>query len=413
MAGAVVGPATGAVTAAVGLGAAGTSVGFGTAVGAAGTDEALPQAASSGTVHASRVDSNKLRRLITVIANQFPSIDVCAGHATPERVPRFRVLYTDRGDYSEGFDLEQPLYDTIDAEIIDARLDHNAIDWDTYGRYLSDADALVCFRMPVDKRALDLAPKLKVAVRAGVGYENFDLPAFAQRGIPACNVPDYGSEDVAVHALSQVLALRRRTVFFDRTLRQGYWRDQPDSVPIWRLSNQTAGVVGLGRIGREFARRACALFGQVLACDPYVDESVFGDLGVRPCSLDELLSRAHNVSLHVPLTSRTRHLIGQRELALMQPTAVLVNTSRGLVVDQLALADALDAGVIEGAACDVWEREPAQLDHPLFQCKNFIGSPHVAGNSVEGAIDNRTKQAQEVVRVLSGQPPRNPVVAEE
>lgn len=323
------------------------------------------------------------------------------------------MLYADRGDYSHNFEIEKPLFDAIDAEIIDARLNHNAIDWDVYGRYLQNADALVCHRMPVARRALDLAPKLKVAVRAGVGYENFDLPAFAERGIPACNVPDYGSEDVAVHALSQMLALRRRVVFFDRTLREGHWRGQPDSLPMWRLSNQTAGIVGLGRIGSEFARRARAFFREVLACDPYVPQSVFDELGVTSVSLDELLSRTHNVSLHVPLTSRTNHLIGKRELSLMQPTAVLVNTSRGLVVDQLALADALESGVIQGAACDVWEYEPAQLDHPLFKCKNFIGSPHIAGTSVEGEIDNRTKQAQEVIRVLQGQPPRNPVHAEE
>jgi D-3-phosphoglycerate dehydrogenase len=106
-------------------------------------------------------------------------------------------------------------------------------------------------------------------------------------------------------------------------------------------------------------------------------------------------------------------MIGARELALMQPTAVLVNTSRGAVVDQMALADALNAGVIEGAACDVWEHEPAQLDHPLFACANFLGSPHVAGISVESQIDNRTKQAQEVVRVLTGHPPLNQVVPED
>jgi D-3-phosphoglycerate dehydrogenase len=226
-------------------------------------------------------------------------------------------------------------------------------------------------------------------------------------------VQDYGSEEVAVHALSQMLALRRRVVFFDRTLREGYWRGQPGSLPMWRLTNQTAGVIGLGRIGRQFTLRAQALFGQVLACDPYVSPSVFVDVGVSSVGLDELLRRSHNVSIHVPLTTRTRHLVGARELRLMQPTSVLVNTSRGAVVDQMALADALNNGVIEGAACDVWEHEPAALEHPLFLCANFIASPHVAGISVEGQIDNRTKQAQEVVRVLTGHPPLNPVVPED
>jgi D-3-phosphoglycerate dehydrogenase len=328
-------------------------------------------------------------------------------------MPRFRVLYTDRGDYSQDFSLERPIYDAIGAEIVDARLDHNALDWDSYARHLHDADALICFRIPVDRRALEVAPKLKVAVRSGVGYENFDLAAFAERGIPACNVPDYGSEEVAVHALALLLALRRRVVFFDRTLRAGYWRGAPGSLPIGRLSQQTVGIVGLGRIGREFASRARAIFGRVLACDPYIPPEAFAAAGAEAVGLDELLARSDAVTLHVPLTSKTRHMIGARELALMQPSAVLVNTARGAVVDQLALADALEARTIEGAACDVFEHEPARLDHPVFRCDNFIASPHTAGISVESQIDNRTKQAQEVVRVLSGQPPRNPVVPEE
>src|SRR5205807_2707403 len=134
---------------------------------------------------------------------------------------------------------------------VDARLDHNAIQWNVYERLLADADAVVCFRMPVDRRAVDAAPKLKVAVRAGVGYENFDLAAFAERGIPACNVPDYGSEEVAVHALSLMLALRRRVVYFDCHLRNGVWRGWPGKVTMHRPSVQTIGAIGLGRIGRE------------------------------------------------------------------------------------------------------------------------------------------------------------------
>jgi D-3-phosphoglycerate dehydrogenase / 2-oxoglutarate reductase len=322
-------------------------------------------------------------------------------------MPQFRVLYTDRGDYSQDFSIEQPIYASIGVEIVDAHLDHNAIDRDAYARYLENADAIVCFRMPVDRQALEAAPRLKVAVRSGVGYENFDLAAFAERGIPACNVPDYGSEEVAVHALSLIMALGRRVEFFDQALRQGYWRGWPGALPMWRLSNQTAGIIGLGRIGRAFASRARALFGRVIACDPFVGPEVFAAAGVESVGLDEVLAQAD------VLTLQTKHLIGSRELRLMKSNAVLVNTARGMVVDQVALAEALDAKVIQGAACDVWEYEPAKPEHPLFKCANFIGTPHIAGISVESTIDNRTKQAQEVVRVLSGQPPLNPVSPED
>jgi D-3-phosphoglycerate dehydrogenase len=324
-------------------------------------------------------------------------------------MPTFRVLYADRGNYAEDFSVERPIYDAADVEIVDARLDHHAIDWPTYERHLSEGDALVCHRMPVSRRVVEAAPKLKVAVRAGVGYENFDLAAFAERGIPACNVPDYGSEEVAVHALALMLALRRRVVFFDRTLREGYWRGWPGELPMRRISLQTVGIIGLGRIGSEFARRARALFGRVIACDPHIAPEAFADVGAEARGLDELLAEADAVTIHTPLTSETQHLIGARELELMKPHAVLVNTARGPVVDQLALAEALRSHSIEGAACDVWEREPAQLDHPLFGCDNFIGTPHMAGITVESWVANRTKQAQEVVRVLTGHPPRNPV----
>jgi D-3-phosphoglycerate dehydrogenase len=319
---------------------------------------------------------------------------------------RFKVLYTDRGDYSVDFDVERPIYAAIDADIVDARLDHNNLDWHAFEGHLRDADAIVCFRVAVDRRVVAAAPKLKLAVRSGVGYDNLDLAALAERGIPGCNVPDYGSEEVALHALSLLLALRRRVVFFDQALRQGYWRGWPGGLPIHRVSQQTVGIVGLGRIGREFAKRAQPIFGRVLACDPYITE--FGN--AEPVSMQELLTSADAVTLHVPLTDETHHLIGARELDMLKPTAVLVNTSRGAVVDQIALADALKSGAIEGAACDVFEREPADLNHPLFSCPNFIATPHVAGLSVEGNIDSRTKQAQEVARVLQGQPPRNPVV---
>src|SRR5437879_5429332 len=242
---------------------------------------------------------------------------------------RFQVLYTDRGDYSHDFSIEQPLYDSIGAEIIDARLDHNALDWPTYERHLAAADALICFRVAVDRRAVEAAPRLKVAVRSGVGYENFDLAAFAERGIPACNVPDYGSEEVAVHALALMLALRRRVAYFDHALRQGVWRGWPGGATMHRPSLQTVGVIGLGRIGREFAKRATAIFGQVLACDPYISAEDFAAVGARPVDLEELLRESDAITLHVPLTRQTRHVIGEHELKLMQPTAILINTARG------------------------------------------------------------------------------------
>jgi|SRR5579871_41897 len=323
--------------------------------------------------------------------------------------PRFHVLYTDRGDYTDDFSVEQPILDEVDAVIVDARLDHNDLDRDAYARFLADADAIITHRVPVDRAAVAAAPKLRVAVRSGVGYENLDLVALAERGIPGCNVPDYGSEEVAVHALAETLALRRQVFFFDRVLREGRWFDWSQCSDIHRLSTQVAGIVGLGRIGSAFAVRACALFREVIACDPYLRPEEFQALNVRSVTMDELLRCADTVTLHVPLTQATTHLIGEPELRRMKPNAVLVNTSRGAVVDQLALARALDQGWIEGAACDVWEREPPDPDHPLLRCANFIASPHVAYYSEEALVDLKRKKAEEVVRVPRGELPRNRV----
>ncbi len=322
-------------------------------------------------------------------------------------VARFKVLYTDASRI--GVDDAQPIYAAAGVEVQLLGLDHHHIDWPKYLAAAADADAIVSHRVPVDPRVVEVAPKLKIALRHGVGYEELDLEALAAAGIPACNVPDYGPEEVAMHALSLLLALRRQLFPLDRSVRAGHWTHLPEGRRIHRLSIQTAGIVGLGRVGSAFAARAGAIFGRVLACDPYVQPSRFSELGVGQAALEELLRESDVVTLHVPATAETFHLIGEPRLRLMKPSAVLANTSRGPVVDQLALARALQEGWIEGAACDVWEQEPPPADHPLLGCPNFIASSHSAWYSEEGLRDMQIKAAQEVVRVLQGGPPHNAV----
>ncbi len=322
-------------------------------------------------------------------------------------MPGFKVVYTDAGRL--GCQQAMPIYEQAGVRVELLELNHRDLDWPAYLAAVADADAVVCHRVPVNERVIAAAPKLQIALRHGVGYEELDVEALAQAGIPACNVPDYGPEEVAMHALSLILALRRQLFPLDASVRQGRWTHLPEGRPIHRLSTQTAGIVGLGRIGTAFAIRAKAIFGRVLACDPYVDRAKFGQLGIDSAGLEELLQVADAVTLHVPSTPETRHLIGGPQLRLMKSTAVLVNTSRGVVLDQLALAEALGAGHVEGAACDVWEHEPAATDHPLLACPNFIASSHSAWYSEEGLVDMQIKAAQEVVRVLNGEPPLNPV----
>ena len=317
------------------------------------------------------------------------------------------VLYTDPGRL--GLDFAKPMYDEagIDVHLLD--LDHNDIDWPLYLGAAAEADAIVCHRVPVNRRVVEAAPRLKIALRHGVGYEELDVQALTDHGIPACNVPDYGPEEVAMHALSLLLALRRQLFPLDRSVRAGNWTHLPEGRKIHRLSAQTAGIVGLGRIGTALAARAKPIFGRVLACDPYIPAERFAQAGVEAVSFEALLREADLVTLHVPSTPETRHLIDEPRLRQRKPNAVLAITSRGVVVDQLALAKALNEGWIEGAACDVWESEPADTSHPLLSSPNFIASSHSAWYSEEGLVDMQIKATQEIVRVLRGEPPRNPV----
>lgn len=322
-------------------------------------------------------------------------------------MPRLKVVYTDPGRL--GVDLARPMLEQAGVQVELLNLDHNDVDWPQYLAAVADADAIVCHRVPVNRRVLEAAPRLKIALRHGVGYEELDVEALTEYGIPACNVPDYGPEEVAMHALSLLLALRRQLFQLDRSVRAGQWTHLPEGRQIHRLSTQTAGIIGLGRIGSAFAVRAKAIFGRLLACDPYISSDRFAELGAEPASLDDLLRTADVITLHVPSTAETHHLIGEPQLRLMKATAVLANTSRGLVVDQIALAKALQEGSIEGAACDVWEQEPAVTTHPLLGCSNFIASSHSAWYSEEGLVDMQVKATQEVIRVLQADPPRNAV----
>jgi D-3-phosphoglycerate dehydrogenase len=319
---------------------------------------------------------------------------------------RYKVVYPDHRDPE--FDIELPVYAEAGVAIESLGLRYTP-DPEKLLRAVADADAIVTSTVLVDRPVVSASPRLKIAVRLGVGYEQLDLDALAEHGAFGCNVPDYGSEEVSLHALSLALALRRQLFQLDREVRAGGWRYMPEGRLVHRLSGQTVGVVGLGRIGSAFVARARALFGRIIACDPYVPAERFASLGVEPVTLDELLRQSDVITLHVPLTQETTHLIGERQLALMKPSAVLVTTCRGKVVDQMALARALDGGVIEGAACDVFEQEPVAADHPLLRCRNVICSPHAAYYSEEARRDMRQRAAEEVVRVLRGEAPHYPL----
>ena len=261
-------------------------------------------------------------------------------------------------------------------------------------------DAILTCWAPVSAAAIAASPALRMVARMGVGLDNIDVDAATTSGVLVTNVPDYCVEEVSDHAVALVLAWTRGIAQADRRVRAGRW--DPAGARLRRLSTLTCGVIGFGRIGRSTARKLLALGAQVLASTP----GPAADTGGVPVvALEELLARSDVVIVHAPLTAATRHLLGARELSLMPPGSLLVNVSRGALVDTVALVGALACGHLSGAGLDVLEEEPA-VPPELLEHPGVVITPHIAFSSDASVLDLRRSAAEEVVRVLTGQTPR-------
>ena len=258
--------------------------------------------------------------------------------------------------------------------------------------------------VPLNHQMLALLGNCKAIIRYGTGVNNVDLAAAAAAGIQVANVLDASVEEVANHALALALALLRRLHPIHEETARGRW---PISAirGTRRLSALTCGVVGVGRIGKATATRFEALGCRVIASDPVLDSAPWPLV-----PLAELLERADVVTLHLPLTEDTRHLLGADELASMRPGAFLINVSRGGLVDELALAHRIQSGALAGAGLDVFEDEPLGADHPLCSTAGVLLTPHIAWYSEEASREMQVKVGQEAARALTGQPLASPVV---
>ena len=271
--------------------------------------------------------------------------------------------------------------------------------------WAEDADGVMVRMTPLRAADIARAKKLKIICKQGVGVDTIDLEAAKAKGIPVSRTPGVNSEAVAELALALGLAATRRVGELDRLLRAGAKIERPKLLGVEMLE-KTVGVVGCGNIGSRVAHKWRSAFNaRIVAYDPYVSNLPFE----RKSRLEDLLPEADLLTLHVPLTDETRHMIGERELARMKPTAVLVNTSRGGVIDEAALYEALKAGRLFGAGLDVWEVEPPPKDHPLLQLPNVVATPHAAGGTEETQIRSALQVAQQVVEVLQGKPAQNRV----
>lgn len=266
---------------------------------------------------------------------------------------------------------------------------------------LDGVSAAIVSTDPFDADVLAGAPALRVIARIGVGTDSIDVDVATRRGVAVCTTPGANASSTADHAVALMLAALRRIPEHDAGIRAERWARTGAATP-WELNRATVGLVGLGAIGRLVRRRLSGFRTHVLVCDPAAEP----EPGTEVVGLEELLRRSDVVSLHLPLTSGTRHLIDRRRLALMPPHAVLVNTARGALVDEAALVEALAAGRLRAAALDVFEREPP-VDRRLLALPNAILTPHVGGLS-ERSVEEMTHRATDaVVDVLAGRVPAN------
>ena len=274
---------------------------------------------------------------------------------------------------------------------------------------VADVDGIVIRAYgAVSARIMDAAPQLKVIGRHGVGVDNVDVEAATERGIWVVNTPKASRDAVAEHVVGMMLSLAKHMLTADAALRDGCWgaRHHPAGM---QLYGKTLGIIGLGNIGyrtAEICRQAFAM--EILYYDRVDRREAEQNLGARPTDLPELLASSDFISLHVPLVPETEHLIGVEQLALMKPTAYLINTARGGVVDDEALVGALRAGKIAGAGLDVFEGEFTSKHLPVFELNNVIVTPHMAAHTEE-ALRLMSLVAEDIVRVLAGQAPQYPV----
>ena len=274
-------------------------------------------------------------------------------------------------------------------------------------RVAAGADALLVTYAKITAPMIAGMPRCRIISRFGIGVDNVDLEAATGAGIVVTKVPDYCLDEVSDHAMALLLALVRKIPFANADVQAGRW-EMKAVVPIHRLRGSVLGLVGFGRIPQLVVPKAKAFGLQVLAYDPFVPAEIFAREGVERVEFPQLLRRSDYVSIHTPLLPETRGLFGADAFRQMKPSAYLVNTARGPIVDDVALAQALDAGQLAGAALDVMPQEPP-VGSPLVGRANVIITPHTSFYSEESLVELQRKAAQEVVAVLTGQPPRNPV----
>jgi D-3-phosphoglycerate dehydrogenase len=306
-----------------------------------------------------------------------------------------KVVYIDGGAFDVSVEREVVEERGYEFVVAGCATDDEVVD------VAGDAAAILVALYPLTSDLFQRLPSLEVVVRGGVGFDNIDVDAATAAGTAVCNIVDYGTDEVANHAFAMLLALNRKLIRLDHAIRTGSSGPAPRLMPhTGRVAGQTLGLVSFGAIARAVAQRAAGFGMRVLAYDPYL---VSPDVaGVEFMALHDVLAQSDYVSVHTPLSAETRGLIDAAELALMKPSSYLIVTSRGGVVDEAALAEALLSERIAGAGIDVWEHEPPDPEHPLLKLDNVVVSMHAAWYSQVADLARQHAHAQTAVDVLDG-----------
>lgn len=318
---------------------------------------------------------------------------------------KWQVLTTDVWGFMLPCQYEKEQLESMDCELIFGRY-RSTTELIQHAKY---ADILLNFELPLRRETIEQLPNCKLIVRYSIGVDDIDIKTATERGILVANTPTYCVEDVSDHAISLLLACARFLFFLDRDVRASRWAELwADGLPPYharRINKCTVGLIGFGRIGQAMGRKCKALGMQVLAYDPYVNLEVGRRLGISLVGLSTVVRDADFVSVHVPLQPETRHIVNEELLLQMKPTAYLINTSRGGVIDEPALITALSERKIAGAGLDVFSKEPPDSDNPLFRLDNVILTPHFASVTIESTMDIRREAMKAVGAFCRGEWP--------
>ncbi len=312
-----------------------------------------------------------------------------------------KVLVTDH--VFADLETERSLLEPLDVELVLA----DQVDEASLIEEVAGAEAMLVCYAKIPPAVVDAAAEagVKVISRYGIGFDNIDIEAATRNGIVVTYVPDYCLDEVADHTLALLLGLARGVVDADRQVRAGEWAVPQGAVH--RLAGRRLAVIGTGRIGRKVISRAQAFGFEIVAYDPFIED---WDLDVeRADTLEDAFREADAITLHAPMTEESRHMVGRESIAKMNRSPIVVNTSRGPLVEMDAAVEALDSGALSGVALDVTEEEPPSPDHPLRKHPRAILTPHMGFYSIEAQQELQRRAAQEVVRALTGEPPDRPV----